>query len=149
MTPEPYTIKLTQRITKMGVDCIIRRHAYVLSRCNFVNGIPVAFSLGNLTFTPDFEKKEYKPLYEAEYSAVFNLWFVKKENGITLDHLTFSFYKSVVDEHGVSCVVLLYDLIETSNDEVEREKLIVNNTYYVNKIRDRKEQIEVKPEYQI
>ena len=80
---------------------------------------------------------------------MFNLWLVKKENGITLDHLTFSFYKSVVDEHGVSCVVLLYDLIETCNDEAEREKLIVNNTYYVNKIRDRKEQIEVKPEYQI
>lgn len=75
---------MAKELTEMGYDFVVGSHSHVLQKFEYVNGKPVAFSLGNIISHINLNKKAMK----SQYPAVLNLT-LKRVNGKIVSEIGF------------------------------------------------------------
>ena len=84
-----------------GADIIIAGHSHTPHRCEMKDGCFIAYSLGNLAFTPGVGW--FVPNVLAEYGVVLHL--IVDEESKRLSSVAFDIIKNVVDEDGLTHVL--------------------------------------------
>lgn len=121
--PQPgyYAKWVVDFIKECGADMIVAGHPHVPQKCLWDDEVFVCFSLGNFACTPNLGW--YLPNSFAEYGTVLHAYF--DEDTQTLDKVSFSIVKSVVDEDGYTTIVPVTDLYKCGST-VERERLQID-----------------------
>ena len=115
--PDAYTRYMVKRIRAMGVDAIVGHHPHVIHPLIKDNHCPVAYSLGNFTYTPGTVPRGAE--IRGTYSAVLTL-HISREEGIV--DTTYDLTRSVVREDGLSQVIPVRTLLHNACGE-ERTKI--------------------------
>ena len=110
--PDAYTRLMAQYIQTLGVDAIVGHHPHVIHPLETIKGCPVAYSLGNFTYSPEASPRG-GPL-RGEYSALLCLTIDKDKGIVDISH---EFMKSVVRKDGLSQVVPVEMLMEKACGE--------------------------------
>ena len=149
--PTKRTQKLCDFLIKHGVHVIIGNHEHVVHKSDISQisqNIIKTYSLGNFSGKAGVNKEPYDKM--SEYSIIFNIYISKNKDKVSIDTCTFSIAKSIAYEGNKIKTVLLYDLINSCKNDIEKEKLISDNRIIVNKFLDTKySDIEFKKEYDI
>lgn len=136
--------KVMHWLSVSGADLIIAGHAHTSLRCEvFNNGVIGAYALGNFCFTPG--KGWFIPNTLAEYGIVFNVFIDKKTKKIS--KASFSVTKSIVLPSGISQVVPVDVLYAELTDELEKERLMLENEAVVNRFRGSSSTVQIQREY--
>lgn len=140
------TKKLVEFLSSLEIDIIIGNHEHIVHPFSNKHRTPVAYSLGNLTGYAGVYKEPYDKL--AQYSILFHLYLSTSDKRIK--KMTFSILKSIPDDELKVKTVPVYDLIQKTDDEKERSKLIKDNLFIYNKfLETRFEEIPIESEYLI
>ena len=132
-------------MSRLNPDVIVAGHPHVPLRTEKVNGIFMAWSLGNLSFTPGVGY--YLPNVFADYGVILHTWWDVDTKKLT--KVSFNLIKNVVDEDGIARVHTVYDLWCESTNAIERDCLVIDNEALVNRLRGVRETVEMKEEYDI
>ena len=144
--PTKYTEQICDLAIKYGADVVVANHEHVIHPVNksYLNdGKMIAYSIGNFfgvngVICEPYDKK-------SEYSMAVHIDIDEGEN---IQYL-FSLYKTIESDN-ILKVVSLYDLINTTNDDKEKESIKKDNDYLVNLILGtNNECIELKRLYEI
>lgn len=149
--PTERTKKTAEFLIKNGVDLIVGNHEHVAQCVKFDHNKLVTYSLGNFIGITGVLKAPFDKM--AEYSILLNVYLSKTSEKINYDKYTFTIVKSVKDEkeNGTAIKVkLLFDLIQESKDEEEKQKLLQDNQKIVHVVTGKKIAInDIKKEYDI
>ena len=110
--PDAYTRYIVKRIRDMGVDAIVGHHPHVIHPLIKSKPCPVAYSLGNFTYTPGPVPRGAE--IRGPYSAVLTL-HIRDEGGIV--NTTYELAKSVVREDGLSQVIPVRTLLNNASGD--------------------------------
>ena len=128
--PDAYTREVVKRIVSMGVDAVICNHQHILHPFSYVDGVPVAWCLGNLIQTP---AQNVYPGLGPSYSAILRLC-VEKTQRLYIRGVYARLTRCIEDERGRTIVYPLDRLIRESRGE-DRAALISARKHYVNLLR--------------
>ncbi len=120
--PGVFSKFVMNEITKMGVDMVIASHSHLVQRAEMINGVPCAYSIGNVTMCPwsPLMVKEVLP----DYAIVLHLYV---EEG-KIVKTTFSIIKGVEKkgEQLVSYPVdVLYEKKGTDKKQLEEDVKVI------------------------
>ena len=93
--PDPYTLMLSEKIREYGADCIVGHHPHILQRYEVRNGVPCAYSIGNLLCIPSLSQDPVG----AAYSALFRLTLEKDGDGTRISEAGFSLIRTIEPEN--------------------------------------------------
>lgn len=132
--PEAYTLELARRIRKTGVDLIVGHHPHVIHPMPVEDGCPTAYSLGNFSYTPNFSPVGAGK--RAEYSAVLRVSLEQRPDGsVAIADTRFALCKSVFNRNGSTSVMTIPQLLAEAQTAPERDELLRDNQFFVNKLR--------------
>jgi poly-gamma-glutamate synthesis protein (capsule biosynthesis protein) len=143
--PIKNTPKIAKKIAKMGVDAVIINHEHVIHYGEMLFEKVIVYSLGN--FCPPMGY--HSPLSDG-YSLLFNLYLSKENKTVKRIKTTFSIVKTISDDENKVKTVPLFDLIKSSTDVDERNKLLDDNLKIYNLFTNGNEtKIELSLEYHL
>ncbi len=144
---DKYTLNLMDILRKLGVDLVIGCHPHVVQRGIFTNGFIGTYSLGNFFCTPGTSSSPIDKF--SDYSIALHL-YLEKEESLKIRKVTFSIYKTIIDNYKSSKTVLLYDLIKNNIDNENVKVLLKDNcTIYNIFCNSKYDKIELQKEYEI
>lgn len=143
--PGFYTKHTINWMAEEGCDLIVAGHPHVPLRTEFVKDVFTAYSLGNFLFTPGVGY--YLPNVLSEYGIILHTFWSPESKCLT--KVTFNIVKNVVDEDGISCCHLLYDLIQSCGNAIERDFLSIDNEAIVNRFIGNNATVDIQKEYTI
>lgn len=149
--PDAYTEYLVQKITLAGADMIIGHHPHVVQQyTSKPKGIPVAYSLGNFSFTPE-QSPESRDNPISATSIILKVELQKNDNKTKISKIQFVLSRSATQPDGKTLVLPLYDLIKENADPDSKKILLEENQYIVNQFRGLPEntRIDLRREYEI
>ena len=117
--PAAYTKWVVEELRSAGADIIIAGHSHTPHRCEMIDGCFIAYSLGNLAFTPGVGW--FVPNVLAEYGVVLNL-FIDTERK-RLSSVSFSVLKSFVDDDGLAHVRSVDDVMAQLRNAPAKDRL--------------------------
>jgi len=140
--PSAYTKEICDLAIRSGADAVVANHEHLIHPAKAENGKCIAYSLGNFfgvagVLCAPYDKK-------SEYSMAVHLDFEKGK----APAYAFSLYKTICEDN-VLKTVSLYDLIQSTTDENEKQRLVDDNAYFVNYISGMDGAVELKREYGI
>ena len=106
--PAAYTKWVVEQLRLAGADIIIAGHSHTPHRCEIKDGCFIAYSLGNLAFTPGVGW--YVPNVLAEYGVVLHL--MVDEESKRFSSVKFDIVKNVVDEDGLTHVLPVDEIMQ-------------------------------------
>ncbi|MBR6586968.1 MAG: CapA family protein [Kiritimatiellae bacterium] len=106
--PAAYTTWVVEQLRLAGADIIIAGHSHTPHRCEIKDGCFIAYSLGNLAFTPGVGW--YVPNVLAEYGVVLHL--MVDEESKRFSSVKFDIVKNVVDEDGLTHVLPVDEIMQ-------------------------------------
>lgn len=129
--PAEYAKYIVRTMVRAGADMVIAGHPHTSHRCELIDGVFCAYSLGNLCFTP--EVGFYCPNTLADYGVVLNTWFDKN----TKKHVrtSFSIVKSVRADDGMTRVLPVTQLYAHEANLARREAILMETEAVVNRFR--------------
>lgn len=131
--PESYTKRLVQYIVKAGADAIIGNHPHVVQNHEFINGIPVFYSLGNFTFTPgDSPSSRSNPI--SNTGVILKVELEKAKETTSIRALSFSVTRSIILPNGVSVVKPACVLMDETKDLEEKTNMANDMRTVVNRM---------------
>ena len=129
--PAAYAKHIVAALKNAGADMVVAGHPHVAQRCEAWSGGGVAYSLGNLCFTPGVGFFVQNVL--SEYGIVLHAYVdVEKKK---LDHVTFDVVRSVVAEDGCTRVVPVVEFIANEQNTAWRDRVLMENEAVVNRFR--------------
>lgn len=143
--PGCYTKHTINWMAEEGSDLIVAGHPHVPLRTEFVKNVFTAYSLGNFLFTPDVGY--YLSNVLSEYGIILHTFWSAESQKLT--KATFNIVKNVVNEDGISCCHLLYDLIQSCGNAIERDFLSIDNEAIVNRLIGGNTSVDIQKEYTI
>lgn len=141
--PATYAKYIVEEIRKAGADVIVAGHSHTPHRCEMKHGCFIAYSLGNLAFTPGVGFFVQNVL--SEYGIVLHL-YVDAESR-KLNHVTFDVVKSIVDDDGCAHVIPVTELYEQEANLARRDRLLMEVEAVVNRVGGTSSDVPVKREY--
>lgn len=97
---DAYTENIVKQASVVGCDLIVVNHPHCVLDFKYVNGVPVAYSLGNFCFTPGYGFY-HKGVY-ADYSIVLHVYVDEKKN--TISNIAYTMTKTKRNKDGNSVV---------------------------------------------
>lgn len=143
--PGEYTKYAIKKLIDAGADIIIAGHPHVPLRTETINDVFVAYSLGNFCFTPGVGY--YLPNLLAEYGIVLHVYYDIDRK--TLDTITFSVVKNVVESDGITYTYPVYNLFNQLEGRIAKEELFIENEAIVNRVCGTSKSIEIAKEYKL
>ena len=144
---DKYTLNLMDILKKVGVDLVVGCHPHVVQRGIFTKKFIGTYSLGNFFCTPGTSSSPLDKL--SDYSIALHV-YLEKEESFKIRKVTFSIYKTIIDNFKSAKTVLLYDLIkENINNEDVKVLLKDNCTIYNTFCNSKYDEIELQKEYEI
>jgi poly-gamma-glutamate synthesis protein (capsule biosynthesis protein) len=131
--PLQQTRKLINHIVGYGVDAVICNHEHVVHKCEITGDTIKVFALGDFTSLLGVQREPYDTM--AEYSILFNIYLDREDVSIKVKQCTFTIVKKVSMGPGKIRTVLLKELIETCEDNTEKQKLMADNAAMFNKFK--------------
>lgn len=116
--PGKYSEFIMEFCAKAGADLIIGNHPHVVQKCELIDGVPCAFSLGNYSISPSTPYILFDNL--PQYSIAWHMIF--DSSGICIDRSSFSVLKILEDNKHHLTVVDTYELYNQI-PEKERHEL--------------------------
>ena len=116
--PGKFSQYITEKALEAGADAIIASHSHMVQKAEWINGVPVAWSLGNFSMSPNSTiiAKQHLP----EYGLAFHMYF----EGNKVVKTTVSILKAV-EKRGKPMVSWPVDaLYEALPTQKEKEKLL-------------------------
>ena len=141
--PAAYTKWVVEQMRLAGADIIIAGHSHTPHRCESKDGCFIAYSLGNLAFTPGVGW--YVPNVLAEYGVVLHLTIDTEAK--QLSSASFSIVKSCVDEDGVTSVRCVDEIMADLKNAPAKDRLEMEVEEIVHRLGCRK--LGVQREYSI
>lgn len=114
-----YTRQITQQLSNSGADYIICNHPHCILPYDTTPNGSIFYSLGNISFTPDFGY--YVDNVVSECSILLTLHLSTESKKI--ESITYSVAIVQIDEDNISRTHLLYDLIQECSDENTKSAL--------------------------
>lgn len=119
--PGNYAKWIVNYIKDCGANMIIAGHPHVPQKCTMTEDVFTCYSLGNFACTPNVGW--FLPNSFAEYGSVIHAYF--DEVSKSLEKVTFSIVKSIVDEDGYTTIKPVADLY-AEGTTVEKERLQID-----------------------
>ena len=130
--PAAYTKHVVAAMKTAGADMVVAGHPHVSQRCErWCGGSFVAYSLGNLCFTPGVGFFVQNVL--SEYGIVLHASIDKVSK--KLKRVSFDVVKSIVDEDGCAHSIPVVDLLANETNVAKRDRLLMENEAVVNRFR--------------
>lgn len=126
--PTSYSRTIVEKAINCGVDLVVGNHEHVIHGTDVVKNKLVVYSLGNFTAYEGIHKKPYGKM--SEYSIILNMYISQTKE----IKYTFTVAKSIAIDRNRIKTVLLYDLINETNDSQEKNKLLQDNAIIVFKM---------------
>lgn len=144
--PAAYAKWIVEQMRFAGADMVVAGHPHVPQRCEArEGGLFIAYSLGNLCFTPGVGFFVRNVL--ADYGCVLHAYVDKMTKRVA--KLTFDVVKSIVDEDGCARTVPVVDLIDAETNAAKKDRLWMENEAVVNRFRGSGAAIVPKREYEM
>ena len=144
--PATYAKYVVATLTDAGADMVVAGHPHVSQRCGRWRGEGnpfVAYSLGNLCFTPGVGFFVQNVL--SEYGIVLHVYIEAQSRRMI--KMTFDTVKSIVDDDGYTRVIPVIKLLETERNAAKRDRLLMENEAVVNRFRGTAETVLMDREY--
>lgn len=129
--PAAYTKWVVDQMRLAGADMVIAGHPHTPHRSEVKDGCFIAYSLGNLAFTPGVGW--YVPNVFAEYGMVLHAYIDRHTK--KLRRVTFDGVKSIVDEDACAHAVPVVNLLASETNVAKRDRLLMENEIVVNRFR--------------
>ena len=141
--PAAYSKWVVEQLRLAGADVIIAGHSHTPHRCEVKDGCFIAYSLGNLAFTPDVGW--FVPNVLAEYGIVLNLFIDTEQKH--LSSASFSVVKNYIDGDGLTYVRSVDDVLVQLKNAPARDRFEMEVEEVVHRIGGR--QLGVLREYSL
>ena len=132
--PDDYTKWIVRWLDEQKVDLIIGNHQHILHPCVKLKHAFVAYCLGNLTDTPDYNPNG-RGIGE-EYSVLLQCEFEKFQGKVRMQNVGLIPVISVLDKHGQAVVYEVTDLISNRCKNGEQQSLLRDLAHFVNLMRE-------------
>ena len=145
--PDDYTKWIVRWLDEQKVDLIIGNHQHILHPCVKLKHAFVAYCLGNLTDTPDYNPNG-RGMGE-EYAVLLQSEFEKFQGKVRMQNVGLSPVISVLDKHGRAVVYEVTDLISNRCKNGEQQSLLRDLAHFVNLMRgtDDESPVDLAPIY--
>ncbi len=144
---DKYTLNIMDILRKLGVDLVVGCHPHVVQKGIFSKNFIGTYSLGNFFCTPGTSSSPLDKL--SDYSIALHVYLEKNQN-LKEKKVTFSIYKTLIDDFKSAKTVLLYDLIKENMNKENVKVLLKDNCTIYNIFCDSKyDEIELQKEYEI
>lgn len=117
--PAAYTKWVVEQFRLAGADVIVAGHPHVPQRCETREGCFIAYSLGNLAFTPGVGF--FVPNVLSEFGVVLHLAIDTRAK--KLSSVTFSIVKNTVDDDGMAYVQSVDEVMSRLKNAPARDRL--------------------------
>ena len=142
-----YTKEILKILKELGVNLVVGCHPHVVQEGIFEKNFIGTYSLGNFFCTPGTSSSPLDKL--SDYSIGLNV-YIEKENIVKVRKVTFSIYKTLIDEFKSSKTVLLYDLLKEKEQNKNIQVLLDDNLEIYNLFCNTNyKQLEPQKEYEI
>ena len=144
---DKYTKEIMKILKELGVDLVVGCHPHVVQEGIFTKDFIGVYSLGNFFCTPGTTSSPLDKL--SDYSIGLNV-YIEKEDIVKVKKVTFSIYKTLIDNFKSSKTVLLYDLLNEEKEDKNINVLLEENLAIYNLFCNTNyKKIELKKEYEI
>ena len=144
--PAAYAKYVVKAMKDAGADMVIAGHPHVSQRCEAATGSAfVAYSLGNLCFTPGVGFFVQNVL--SEYGIVLHAYIETASK--KLKKVTFDVVKSIVDDDGCAHSVPVVELLANEKNAAKLDRLLMENEAVVNRFRGSAHEVRPRREYGI
>ena len=114
--------QMAEELTQIGYDFVVGSHSHVVQKFGFVNGKPVAFSLGNLMAHLNVGSKKNE-----ELTVLIDLELIRNEKGAVIPEIKFIPCKILRNYHKIPFVVLpVNEDLRLTKDSEPKLKLTIN-----------------------
>lgn len=143
--PATYAKWVVDQFRVAGADLIIAGHSHTPHRMEWVGDTLVAYSLGNLCFTPGVGF--YVPNVLSEYGVVLHVYVGVESKKV--ERVTFDVVKNIVDEDGCAHTVPVTELYANEKNCAQRDRLAMEVECVVNRVRGTGGNVAIAREYEL